>query len=397
MEENLSREEILSRSRRENRKGDERERTIRMEGESFSLLFVFLMGLVLLFWKRTHGLPDADVQKQINDAIRNFFLKGPSVTAEYDALEGGYGASLEGSVLVVWASCISGKGAGASVWNNSLAFDVNTGEQYQMSDLFVSGYMDTVRSLLPDTHEVYLYSFPRMSTEGVTWYYNEYESELQSAYTESYLLTFDQLADVIDESSDCYIALQTPYQRPASDAVAGFADVSRSHWAASFIETVAGEGLMQGADGKFRPDETITAAEVCATIARVRALPEAETVMEGIDPAAWYAGEVSATEAAGLLEGLTDGFQPEAAITRADTMQIFANLLVEQGSTLPDAAAADAALFSYADAADIPAARRQAIALCLESGLIEGYADGTIKPQNTITRSEYAKLLTSLI
>ena len=343
------------------------------------------------------GLPDADVQKQINDAIRNFFLKGPSVTAEYDALEGGYGASLEGSVLVVWASCISGKGAGASVWNNSLAFDVNTGEQYQMSDLFVSGYMDTVRSLLPDTHEVYMYSFPRMSTEGVTWYYNEYESELQSAYTESYLLTFDQLADVIDESSDCYIALQTPYQRPASDAVAGFTDVSRSHWAASFIETVAGEGLMQGADGKFRPDETITAAEVCATIARVRDLPEAETVMEGIEPAAWYAGEVSATEAAGLLEGLTDGFQPEAAITRADTMQIFANLLVEQGSTLPDAAAADAALLFYADAADIPAARRQAIALCLESGLIEGYADGTIKPQNTITRSEYAKLLTSLI
>ena len=62
MEENLSREEILSRSRRENRKGDERERTIRMEGESFSLLFVFLMGLVLLFWKRAHGLPDEDVQ-----------------------------------------------------------------------------------------------------------------------------------------------------------------------------------------------------------------------------------------------------------------------------------------------------------------------------------------------
>ena len=62
MEENLSREEILSRSRRENRKGDERERTIRMEGESFSLLFVFLMGLVLLFWKRAHGLPDEDVE-----------------------------------------------------------------------------------------------------------------------------------------------------------------------------------------------------------------------------------------------------------------------------------------------------------------------------------------------
>ena len=62
MEEKLSREEILSRSRQENRKGDERERTIRMEGESFSLLFALLLGLVLLFWKRAHGLPDEDVQ-----------------------------------------------------------------------------------------------------------------------------------------------------------------------------------------------------------------------------------------------------------------------------------------------------------------------------------------------
>ena len=61
MEEKLSREEILEKSRQENRKGDERERTIRVEGESFSLLFVFLMGLILLTWKRVHGLPHEDV------------------------------------------------------------------------------------------------------------------------------------------------------------------------------------------------------------------------------------------------------------------------------------------------------------------------------------------------
>ena len=61
MEENLSREEILEKSRQENRKGDERERASRMEWESFSLLFVRLVGLLLLYWKRTHGLPYADV------------------------------------------------------------------------------------------------------------------------------------------------------------------------------------------------------------------------------------------------------------------------------------------------------------------------------------------------
>ena len=63
------------------------------------------------------GLADAKVQKSINDDIRSFFLKGPSVTAEYEALEGTYGASVEGSVLVVWANCVSGRGAGSSVWN----------------------------------------------------------------------------------------------------------------------------------------------------------------------------------------------------------------------------------------------------------------------------------------
>ena len=57
----MERQEILEKSRRENRNGDGRERTIRIEGESFSLLFTLLMGLILLFWKRAHGLPHEDV------------------------------------------------------------------------------------------------------------------------------------------------------------------------------------------------------------------------------------------------------------------------------------------------------------------------------------------------
>ena len=61
MEERLSKEEILARSQRENRSGDELEKRVRVEGESFSLIFVFLMGIVLLAWKRIHGLPDEDV------------------------------------------------------------------------------------------------------------------------------------------------------------------------------------------------------------------------------------------------------------------------------------------------------------------------------------------------
>ena len=347
-----------------------------------------------VYFPEISGLSDTKIQKTINDAIRAFFLKGPSVSAEYEALEGSYGASIEGSVLVVWASCISGQGAGSSVWNDSLAFDLRTGEQYEISDLLVSGYMNTVKQLLPAEHEIYLYSFPRISTKGITYYYNEYESEASRAYTESYLLTFEQLGEAVDKESACYQALNTSLVKPTV-TVAGFTDVHVTHWAADYIRTVAEKGLMQGSGGKFRPDEQITQAEVCATIARSLSLEaDDENSMEGIDQAAWYAGEVNAVWAAGLLDGLEAAFQPNSVMTRADAAQLFANVLVQQGAALPDEQTVEEALSAFADAAEIPEERRTAIVLCMQKGLIKGYTDGTFQPERGFTRAEFATLLT---
>lgn len=341
------------------------------------------------------GLPDESVQKSINQAIRAFFLEGPSVSAEYEALEGGYGAAVEGSVLVVWANCISGKGEGASVWNNCLAFDLRTGTPYQTADLFTGDYMDTIKALLPSEHPIYLYSFPRMSETGVTWYYNEYESSVRRAYTESYLLSFEQLDAVLDRTGACWQALHTPYT-PAVNTVAGFRDVKTSHWAAEYIQTVADRSLMHGANGLFRPDDAITTAEVCATVARSRKLSIPETLMPGLDHAQWYAGEVSAVYAAGLLEGLTENFRPDAVMTRADAMQLFANLLTAQGAVLPDTAAAEPLLAPFSDAGQIPGPRRAAAALCIQKGLISGLSDSTLQPQGSFTRAAFAKLLTMI-
>ena len=74
-------------------------------------------------------------------------------------------------------------------------------------------------------------------------------------------------------------------------------------------------------------------------------------------------------------------------------MQVFANVLVRGGAALPDEQQTADTLKNVKDAASIPADRRAAVALCMERGLISGYEDGTIRPQQTINRAAFAKLM----
>lgn len=57
----MDREEILEKSRRENREQDEMERTVRVQGDSFSLMFALLTGGILAGWKLLHDQPITDV------------------------------------------------------------------------------------------------------------------------------------------------------------------------------------------------------------------------------------------------------------------------------------------------------------------------------------------------
>lgn len=53
----MEKNEILEKSRRENHLQDEREKTIRIQGESFSLIFVFGIGLLLTTYKLINHIP----------------------------------------------------------------------------------------------------------------------------------------------------------------------------------------------------------------------------------------------------------------------------------------------------------------------------------------------------
>ncbi len=144
---------------------------------------------------------------------------------------------------------------------------------------------------------------------------------------------------------------------------------------------------MNGASGAFRPEDTVTEAEVCMTLARREGLSTAS------NSTVWYAARCPPQRTPVCWTVLTRRATLRRPMTRADTMQVFANVLVRGGAAFPGEQQTAAALKNVKDAAAIPASRRAAVALCMERGLISGYDDGTIRPQQTITRAAFAKLM----
>ena len=145
------------------------------------------------------------VQAKINDKIRSFFVSGPSGEQER-SLDVTFGFSVEGRVLVVWANGVSGLDTSAVIWNDSIGLDLVTGDCYTAYDsLFHSGAAVVLSGLLPEGAPYYAY--PRIDSEGVTFFRNHPAERGALPYAESVHLTFQELAGAVDFSGSCYRAL----------------------------------------------------------------------------------------------------------------------------------------------------------------------------------------------
>ncbi|MBB6674852.1 S-layer homology domain-containing protein [Cohnella nanjingensis] len=110
-----------------------------------------------------------------------------------------------------------------------------------------------------------------------------------------------------------------------------FSDVPVSHWASQAIGNAVSRGWMKGyPDGTFRPEQSITRAEMAALLA---GLPqregEAASVAEFTDTVGhWAQAAIRQAHAAGLLNGYPDGrFLPKQALSRAEAVAIVNKLL----------------------------------------------------------------------
>ena len=143
-------------------------------------------------------------------------------------------------------------------------------------------------------------------------------------------------------------------------------------------------------DGTVRPNGSITRAEVSAILFRLlsdKTRDEyftTESSFTDVKAGAWYNNSIATLEKAGVIVDTAKGgaFRPNEAITRAELAAMLAQF--------SDAKPVKGVKFS-----DVSAEHwaYEAIAIAAKMGWIEGYPDGTFRPDATITRAEMMTLV----
>lgn len=152
-------------------------------------------------------------------------------------------------------------------------------------------------------------------------------------------------------------------------------------------------------DGTVRPNNSITRAEVAQiffnlmTDASKQQFRSTSNTFKDVSSTAWYNEAVSTLARASVLQGYEDGtFLPDKAISRAEMATILTRVQVLNSSlaTSPQAAksfpdvAAGSWYYTYVQTAS-------------RNGWINGYEDGTFRPDSSITRAETVTMVNRLL
>lgn len=140
-------------------------------------------------------------------------------------------------------------------------------------------------------------------------------------------------------------------------------------------------------DDTIRPDGDMTRAEAIAVVARLQKLDlsdKSSKLYKDTKADMWYNGAINAAFREGyLLEKEGENIRPNDKITRAELAELISHIDKKNNSVAP---------FDDVKGHKFEAAINQAYG----NGRIEGYPDGTFKPDNTITRAEVATMLNKL-
>ena len=162
-------------------------------------------------------------------------------------------------------------------------------------------------------------------------------------------------------------------------------DIS-NHWAREVIEKYIEKGYVEvNTDGAFRPDEAITRAEFVKLANKFFLIPdsEVENSFSDVSSTDWFYTDVIKASADGFIRGYADNtFKPNNLITRQETCMVLYRLLVMP--PIWD----DSMMREFSDVSTIATWSKNSVASMIVEGILNGYADKTIRPNASLTRAE---------
>lgn len=174
---------------------------------------------------------------------------------------------------------------------------------------------------------------------------------------------------------------------PAFAAQTDYTDTA-GHWAESHIDHWSDYGVIQGYNGEFNPDGSMTRAETAQIFANLLKL-SGKADLSGyadVDPDAWYVNAIAACVDAGIMGGYNDEIMdPNGPISREMFFVMFARAM---GISEEPAMNKD---FNDGDCiSDWASGYMNAL---VNAGYVGGVSDDTLAPEEEITRGSVVALL----
>ncbi len=184
----------------------------------------------------------------------------------------------------------------------------------------------------------------------------------------------------------CLVMLMQPIAFAAS--VADFLDFPQG-WSKDSMTSAEENGLIIGkSENIVAPNDNLTRAELAAMITRAFGATRTADISRLTDVSTndWFYTSVARAYQMGALTGTSDTtFEPEANITREQVFLVIARVICLSNEDT-------SSLNKFSDADKISDWAKNALSALVANGYVNGYPDGSFRPQDPITREELAQV-----
>lgn len=165
-------------------------------------------------------------------------------------------------------------------------------------------------------------------------------------------------------------------------------DDTAGHWAESSIERWSGYKIVEGDDGHFHPNRSLTRGEMAKILANTLGLTDEgdKNPFADVPSDAWYTPFVLRCAAAGIMEGDGVNAHPTDVITRQETMTVL-------GRALNIEPVKDADLSAYADGSTVADWAKGYVAAMTKAGVVKGIGENLLAPTQDVTRASIMAIL----